>query len=133
MESKRCAQDFIAVNIACWLRKSFALVALDINKMWPVCCCYISFEKPAWWWSLAIDVFVSFGFERTKMWLCLWRELGSWKNTLKKEDFQFFTFIPWLMLALLKVSKSSNGVILISVVLLESWQRMTQNRWNLLI
>ena len=78
VETKKCVQDFNVVNIACWWRKSFVQVALDIHKMWPVCYCFISFEKIAWLWSLMVAAFVSLGFKRTKTCLldCLWRELS---------------------------------------------------------
>ena len=57
----------------------------------------------------------------------------SWKNTLTKEPFQFFTFMQWLMVCSLKSFKVLKWVILISVVLLERWQWVTQNRRNFLI
>ena len=35
-----------------------------------------------------------------------WKNIGrSWKNTLKKENFQFFTFMEWLMVCSLKSFK----------------------------
>ena len=85
----KSARDFIAVNVACWLRKLFIQVTVDINKMWPVCCCLIFFfffEKTTWLWNLVVGVFVLFGFEGKKMclWDYLWRELGVGRTPWQK-------------------------------------------------
>ena len=111
LEITICRWGFIEANIACCLKKSFIQVALDIKETWPVCCCFISFEKTAWLWSLEVTIFVLFGFERTKMccWDCLWRGLEVEEHP--KFNFQFFTFTQWLMvcsLKSLKVLKSGN-------------------------
>ena len=71
----------------CGKQSLFVEVALDINKTWPLCCCFISIAITAGLWSVMVAIFVSFGFERRKMylWECLWREPGvgrtSWKKT----------------------------------------------------
>ena len=117
-------------SLCCWLKKVFVQVALDIDKMWPLCCCFISFEKIAWLWGLAVAVFVVFGFERAKvcLWDCLWGELRGRKTPWKKTSsiLYFYALTNGLLSQI-----SSNGVILISVVLLESWQWFTQNSLNL--
>ena len=92
-------------SIACWLRKLFVQVALNTNKTWLVCCCFI-FDKTAWLWSIMVIVFVSFGFERTKicLWDCLWRELDIGKTPWKEDMFgSLLTW--WLMVCFLKSLK----------------------------
>ena len=80
-----------------------------------------------------VATFALFGFERMKMclWDYPWEELGVGRIPWKK-NFQFFSFMQWLMvgsLKSLKVLKWDN----LSVALLKNWQWVTQNRQNVLI
>ena len=81
----------------------FVQVAVDIDKMWSVCCCFISFKKIAWLWGLAVAIFVilvlegwSYAFEIA----C--EENLEVEKYLEKKHLQFFTFMHWLMVCSLK-------------------------------
>ena len=81
------------------------LIEKVVCPSWLVCCCFI-FDKTAWLWSIMVIVFVSFGFERTKicLWDCLWRELDIGKTPWKEDMFgSLLTW--WLMVCFLKSLK----------------------------
>ena len=136
LEIKKCVQDFIVVNIAFWLRKLFVQVALDINKTWPVCFCFISFvwknhifKKPSGCW-ICVN---SFWMEKDAPLRLPGKRTWSWRNKHpRKKHVLFFTFMQWLMVCSLKKYQSPQMgyIILILAVLLESWQWVTQNRRN---
>ena len=116
------------------MRKLFEQVVLDIHKTWPVYCCFISFEKTAWLWSLGAAVFVSIGCERTKMYLpdCLQRELRVGRTPRKKNIFSSLLLRSDLMicsLKSLKVLKWSN----FDCSCVAGKLTVTQHRQNLLI
>ena len=95
---KKCAWHFIAINIACWSRKLFVQATLDIHKTSGV-----SFhlktrhDYEVLWLPYLCCLVLKRRLPVKRTWI--------WKNTLKKEHFQFCTFMQWQWVCFLKSFK----------------------------